>query len=437
MKALLLMGGEGKRFGAETPKQFLNLSGKKVYLHTLETFLSFDEFEEILLICHPAWISTVKEEVNSPRVRIIEGGYTRQDSTYRGLLACGLKTDFVVIHDAVRPFISKEIIRKNIDALKSHPAVDTCIPSADTIVHAETFDTITSIPKRSEYLRGQTPQSFSYHLLLEAHEKAKNQNASDDCSLVLQLGYPVHIVPGSSDNIKITSELDLFLAEQLMRLHSSTFSGAGTPLEGKTFAITGGTGGIGSSLAEFLKSEGAKALVLSKSSPDFPVDLTDFEEVRKVFNHLHDTYGPLDGLINCVGHLAVKPFKTLTSDEIDHLIQTNLHSLLYSCRCAKLKDGGHIINLSSSAFSRGRKEYTIYSATKAAIVNFTQGFAEEHPELRINVVVPQRTNTPMRRNNFPEEDPSTLLSSQEVAEEILKVLRSDRTTGTILEIRKR
>lgn len=436
MKALLLMGGEGKRFGTETPKQFLNLSGKKVYFHTLETFLTFDIFEEILLVCHPEWVSAVQEEVNFPRVRVVEGGYTRQDSTYRGLLACGLKTDFVVIHDAVRPFISKEIIQQNIEALQTHSAVDTCIPSADTIVHAESFDTITSIPKRSEYLRGQTPQSFSYPLLLEAHEKAKDQNASDDCSLVLKLGHPVHIVPGSSDNIKITSELDLFLAEQLMRLRHNTFSGTGTALKGKTYAITGGTGGIGSSLAEFLKREGAKTLILSKSSPDYPVDLTDFTEVTETFKTLYKNHGPLDGLINCVGHLSLKPFQSLTSDEIDHVIQTNLHSLLYSCRCAKIKEGGHIINLSSSAFSRGRKEYTVYSATKAAIVNFTQGLAEEHPELRINVVVPQRTNTPMRRHNFPEEDPSTLLSSQDVAQEILKVLRSDHTTGTILEIRK-
>lgn len=437
MKALLLMGGEGHRFGSETPKQFLNLSGKKVYLHTLAAFLEFDEFEEILLICHPDWVQRVREDVSSPRVRVIEGGYSRQDSSYRGLLACGKETKFVVIHDAVRPFISKEIIRQNINALKKHNAVDTCIPSDDTVVHSLSFDTITSIPKRSLYLRGQTPQSFAYPLILEAHEKATDQLSSDDCSLVLNLGEPVHIVPGSPDNIKLTNELDLFLAEQLMRLKNRSTMAGTHSLKGKTFAITGGTGGIGSKLAEILNKEGAKTLILSKSSPDYPVDLTAFEEVSEAFDTITKIHGPLDGLINCVGHLALKPFKQLSSDEIDHLIQTNLHSLLYSCRCVKLKKGGHVINLSSSAFSRGRKEYTVYSATKAAIVNFTQGFAEEHPELQINVVVPQRTNTPMRRTNFPDENLSTLLTPLEVAEEILHVLRSEHTTGTILEVRKR
>lgn len=436
MKALILMGGEGKRFNAKKPKQFVNLSGKKVYLHTVEAFLSFEEFEEILLICHPDWMHHVKKEADFPRVRVIEGGLTRQDSTQRGLLACGNSTDFVVIHDAVRPFVSKEIISQNIQAVQKYQAVNTCIPSTDTIVHAKSMNTITSIPKRSAYLRGQTPQSFSYPLILEAHKQACDQNASDDCSLVLKLNHPIHIIPGSSNNIKITHELDLFLAEQLMHMHQSSLSENPTSLHGKTYAITGGTGGIGSALTSYLKEKGAQPLILSKSSSDYPVDLTHFEKVAQTFQKIDQTYGPLDGLINCVGHLAVKPFNTLSSNEIDHLIQSNFHSLLYSCRCAKIKKGGQIINLSSSSFSRGRKEYTIYSATKAAIVNFTQGLAEECPELLINVLVPQRTNTPMRRNNFPKEDPTTLLSSQEVAQKIIKMLQFNQTTGTIVEIRK-
>lgn len=430
------MGGEGQRFGSSTPKQFLNLSGKKIYLHTLEAFLSFREFSEILLVCHKNFISMIQEEVSDPRIRVVEGGHTRQDSSYRGLIACGQETSHVVIHDAVRPFVSKKIIQDNLDALKKHDAIDTCIPSADTIVHAERFDTITSIPNRCEYLRGQTPQSFSYPLLLEAHEKATSQNTSDDCKLIINLGYPVHIVPGTENNIKITDELDLFLAEQLMRHRKTTHSTPSLSLKGKTYAITGGTGGIGSALATLLKKEGAHPLIISKSSPTFSADLTDFEQTNSLFQTIHAKHGPLDGLINCVGYLSLKPFQSLTSDEIDRYLATNLHSLIYSCRSAKLKEGGHIINLSSSSFTRGRKSYTLYSSAKAAIVNFTQGLAEEHPELHINAVIPQRTATPMRKSSFPHEEPSTLLSPEEVAQEILTLLKQSGTTGTLLEVRK-
>ena len=156
-----------------------------------------------------------------------------------------------------------------------------------------------------------------------------------------------------------------------------------------------------------------------------------------LFEKIYKDYGRIDGLINCVGFLSLKPFQSLSSEEIDHFLATNLHSLLYSCRYVKLKEGGHIINLSSSSFTRGRKSYTLYSSSKAAIVNFTQGLAEEHPELHINAVIPQRTDTPMRTKNFPKEDPSSLLSPQEVAQEILILLSQSGTTGSLLEIRKK
>jgi 2-C-methyl-D-erythritol 4-phosphate cytidylyltransferase len=431
-KAILLMGGEGLRFGCATPKQFLNLSGKKIYLHTLETFLSFSDFKEIILVCPKKHQSVVTKEVKDPRIRIIEGGRTRQESSYLGLIACGNKTDAVVIHDAVRPFVSHKIIQDNLDALQKHPAVNTCIPSTDTIVHAKNGTKIDSIPLRSEYQRGQTPQSFHYPLILKAHQQNQRGNYSDDCSLVLTLGQNIHIVPGSENNIKITNELDLFLAEQLLRLKSSHSSTPSLPLNKKLFAITGGTGGIGAALARLLKKEGAMPLIISPSSSTYPVDLTNFSQTKRLFHTIYEQYGPLDGLINCVGLLKIKPFRSLSQKEIDTLIATNLHSLLYSCRCAHIKKGGHIINLSSSSFTRGRKNYALYSSAKAAVVNFTQGLAEEHPELHINVVVPQRTNTPMRKTNFPKESPSSLLPPQHVAQEIMCLLKQTGTTGTIL-----
>jgi len=436
LKAIILMGGEGLRCKSDLPKQFLNLSGKKIYLRTLDIFLSFTEFIEIILVCNREFISQVQKEIQSPRIRVVVGGNTRQASSYQGLLAAGKETDYVVIHDAVRPFVSHRIIEDNLKALEKYGAIDTCIPSTDTIVYAKNRDTIDAIPNRSEYWRGQTPQSFSYPLILQAHEKALHIHHSDDCSLVLELGEKVHIIQGSEDNIKITNELDLFLAEQLFRIKKHPFSPNLQSLNGKRFAITGGTGGIGNAIASFLKKEGADSLIISPSSPSFPTDLTDFTKTKNLFESIYKEYGELDGLINCMGQLIVKPFYSLSQDEIDSLIRTNLSSLIYCCQLAQIKKGGHIVNLSSSSFSRGRKEYAVYSSTKAAIVNFTQGLSEERGDFHINVVVPQRTNTKMRTSNFPDEDPSSLLPPEFVAEKILEILKQEGTTGSIFEIRK-
>ncbi len=183
------------------PKQFLPLGDKRVYEWPLDTFQKSGLFSEIILV--------------SPKEHQLEnsviGGKTRQESSYKGILACGDETDFVVIHDAVRPFVSLDILKKHVEALKTHHAVNTCIPTHDTINYVENHSVI-SIPKRSLCMRGQTPQSFSYKLIKEAHEKTSQTNAFDDCSLVLDLGHPIHVVLGSEENFKITTHRDYLLA---------------------------------------------------------------------------------------------------------------------------------------------------------------------------------------------------------------------------------
>lgn len=439
--AILLMGGSGVRFNSDTPKQFHRIAGKKIYQHTLERFIESGYFDEILLVCHEKWINQVQEEVASYAslpVRVILGGASRQESSYKGLLSCKKNTDIVVLHDAVRPFVSERILEENIRATKISFAVDTCIPSSDTIVHSKNQETISSIPNRSEYLRGQTPQSFSYPLILQAHEKALSQgivNASDDCSLITCLGKEVSIVQGEERNIKITTELDLFLAEQLFRLAETPSYNENISLAGKHYVVTGGSRGIGKAVAVLLEKEGAKAQIISRSSEQ-SADLTSFSQTREVFDKIHTTFGPIDGLINCAGFFINKEFSDLSHKEIDELLDANLKTLLYPCKCAQIKAGGHVVNIASSAYSRGRKGSTIYSCAKAGVVNFTQGLAVERQDLFINVVVPQRTNTTLRKENFPFEDPSQLLSPEEVAHSIVSLLKQTKITGTIVEVRK-
>lgn len=225
MKAggILLMGGDGRRFGSDLPKQFHLLGGKKVYLHTLEIFLESGLFDEVVLVCHPEWVEEVGKEAG---VRVVAGGKTRQESSYRGI--CELDgMDLILLHDAVRPFVTREILEENLRAAEEAGAADTCIPSADTLVHAPGGREIKGIPQREEYLRGQTPQTFRTSWIREAHEKALEEgflNASDDCRLVLRLGKPVQVVQGDERNMKITSALDLWIAEQILSSKRCSFA---------------------------------------------------------------------------------------------------------------------------------------------------------------------------------------------------------------------
>jgi 2-C-methyl-D-erythritol 4-phosphate cytidylyltransferase len=217
---ILLMAGRGERLESFLPKQYHDLGGKPVYLHTLEQLLSTHLFEEILLVCEKQFLDRVGRETSLyENVRLVEGGRTRQESSYLGVLATRPDTEVVLIHDAVRPFVSTKILQDNLSAAFLHQAVDTCIPSPDTIVHTLDQTTLTSIPLRSQYWLGQTPQTFSYRLIREAHEEALRREVrgrSDDCSLVLDLGHNVFVVEGEKRNFKITTAYDLEMARLLL-----------------------------------------------------------------------------------------------------------------------------------------------------------------------------------------------------------------------------
>ncbi|MDE3046244.1 MAG: bifunctional cytidylyltransferase/SDR family oxidoreductase [Verrucomicrobiota bacterium] len=432
--ALILMAGEGRRMGGDTPKQFLMLAGKKVYEHTVEAFERAGFFDEIVLVCHADWAPEVKRG----GLNVVAGGQTRQESSEAGLKAFSQAPDVVVIHDGVRPFVSERILRENALGAMKWGAVDTCFPSADTLVYAPGGERIEKIPERAHFLRGQTPQSFQYDWIVRAHEEAKAKGllATDDCRLVVELGLPVGVVRGEEFNLKITTELDLFLAEQVFRLRKEEVTPSQpSSLQGKVYAVVGGTGGIGRAVCQELKKEGATAVVLSRSG-EIPLNLQNPESIQKAFVQLEKRHGAVDGLINCAGKLIVKPLEKMSLAEIEEVLAVNLQGLILCCQCAKIKPGGHVVNLASSSFTRGRKESGVYSSAKAGVVNFTQALTEERPELRVWAVVPQRTRTAMRQINFPNENPDTLLEPSAVAQKVIELLKDEEQSGLIAEVRK-
>jgi 2-C-methyl-D-erythritol 4-phosphate cytidylyltransferase len=431
------MAGTGSRFGSARPKQFHRLSGKKIYEHTLQRFVDSGLFDDIVLVVHPDSVTEVTSDVQR-MARVIPGGVTRQESAYLGLLACK-DCSIVCIHDAVRPFVTTEILRENIALAREYGAANTCIPSTDTLAYApQKHDVIHSIPLRSDYLRGQTPQTFRYALILQAHEQARKEgivNASDDCLLVLRMGQDVRVAKGSESNIKITTELDMCLADQILRLSKTALRPVQTTLKQKRYIVTGATGGIGQTLQDVLVGEGAECISLSRSSTPFCADLTSSEAAGRAFQQIYETYGPVDGLINSIGYLKLSPLAALSAEEIEAQLATNLKALIFCCKYAQLKEEAHIINIASSSYARGRKDFTVYASAKAAVVNFTQGFAEERPDLRINAIVPERTHTAMRLANFPEEDHTRLLDPQAIAQQIVTLLKQNSVTGSVIEVR--
>lgn len=228
--ALILAAGTGSRMGnADKPKQFLLVHGKPLMVHTIEAFEVNPDVDKIVISTNEEYIDEVKlmcKQYDLTKVcKIVAGGATRQISVFNGLM--GVKEvgaqddDIIIIHDSARPLISQRIIRENIECCKEYSAVDTVVKATDTIVKSEDTKTITDIPVRSELYQGQTPQTFKYKVIMDAHESVKNKqipNVTDDTKLVLLLGHKVHLVEGDKLNFKITTFDDLMMLKALLKI---------------------------------------------------------------------------------------------------------------------------------------------------------------------------------------------------------------------------
>lgn len=225
MVAVILGGGTGTRFGGAVPKQLLTLNGKTLVEHCVAAFAGVEPIDEILLVMPPAYHAEAKELVGGQVTAIIAGGTTRSDSVRNAIAYLGARhhpqETGVLIHDAARPLVSRQIIENCVAALGCHDATGTAVPTSDTILVTEN-GTVTHVPPRESLYRAQTPQCFRLSVIAEAHKRAAEDPAftpTDDCGVVLRYlpGTPVHIVPGSDANIKITYPADLAVAAALLK----------------------------------------------------------------------------------------------------------------------------------------------------------------------------------------------------------------------------
>lgn len=233
VSVLIAAAGMSNRMGGRVNKQFINLNNKPVLVHTIEKFQDSKLIDEIIIIAKEDEVEYCKKHIvrkyNFDKVtKVIRGGKERQDSVYNGLMAMDNRTNIIVSHDGARPFVTEKIIRESIEEAKKVGAAVVGVPVTDTVkmLRDEDGSCIDYTPKRSLLWAAQTPQVFRKEILIEAYEKALNDDVlgTDDSYLVERIGHKVSMVEGSYSNIKLTTPEDIILAESLIDKENSIYN---------------------------------------------------------------------------------------------------------------------------------------------------------------------------------------------------------------------
>lgn len=223
--AIVLAAGKGTRMNSKIQKQFLEVEGKPVIYYSLKCFQESPLIRDMILVTGEESLSYCKEEIVkrfgfSKVKKVTAGGKERYDSVYAGLCACD-NTDYVLIHDGARPFVTEEILERTCFAVKETGACVVGMPAKDTIKISDRNKMVESTPAREKVWLVQTPQAFRYSLIKESYESIRCKDMSgitDDAMIVEQeSGVKVALVHGSYENLKITTPEDLIIAEAFLR----------------------------------------------------------------------------------------------------------------------------------------------------------------------------------------------------------------------------
>jgi 2-C-methyl-D-erythritol 4-phosphate cytidylyltransferase len=439
--------------GLAIPKQLIKIAGRPIIEHTIDVFQQSPLVEEIIVMMTPGYLDPVRELVArggyTKVTQILEGADTRNGTTERALSALGDAECNVLFHDAVRPLLSQRIIEDCVAALQTHDAVDTAILSADTIIQVSPKHEIEDVLKRAELRRGQTPQGFRRSVITRAYELAARDpdfTATDDCTVVLRYlpDVPIAVVAGDERNMKVTEPIDVYIADKLFQLTSHDVpvereeAEYRAALEGRTVVVFGGSYGIGADIVALARSYGANVHCFSRSATRTHVERR--EDIVAARKQVLAEDGRVDYVVNTAGVLPRGTLAETTEETIYAATEVNYVAPILIAQefyDALRETGGGMLLFTSSSYTRGRSGYSLYSSAKAATVNLTQALADEwaNSGVRINVVNPERTGTPMRTKAFGQEPADSLLESETVARASLRTLLSD-LTGHVIDIRR-
>lgn len=220
---IIVAAGKSRRMNAAVSKQFIFIGGKPILAHTLDAFEKSSLIDQTVLVINKNEIEKCKEVIinkyNYKKISgIVPGGEERQDSVFNGLKALPSDTNLVIIHDGARFLVTPEIIDRAVKAAYDSNGVVVAVPVQDTIKESRSNKIISKTFNRNRLWAAQTPQVFPYSIIIEAYIRASETGfiGTDDASLVENLGYEINLVPGSVENIKITTNFDLILAEIIL-----------------------------------------------------------------------------------------------------------------------------------------------------------------------------------------------------------------------------
>lgn len=449
--AVILAGGSGTRLNSGLPKQFIKVAGKMIIEHTIQCFQDHQEIDEIAVVCNPIFKYKIEDliarnEFNKV-TKILNGGGERYESSLSAIDAYKIEYQdcHLIFHDAVRPLVNQSIISNTIKALDNYDAVDVAVPATDTIIKVNN-DNISSIPNRSELMRGQTPQAFRLSILDNAYKLAladKGFRTTDDCGVVVKYcpEIPIYVVNGEESNMKLTYQEDLFLLEKLFQLKTvdsnTLLESKKLLLKNKVLVVFGGSYGIGKEIIKLAQSLNMKAYSFSRKENN--TDIAKHKDVKNAIDQVLKHETQIDYIVNSAAILYKTPLTHLSYEEINNIIQTNYTGMVNVAKESfpALKESrGQLLFFTSSSYTRGRMNYALYSSTKCAVVNFMQALSEEWRSfgIQVNCMNPERTKTPMRVKNFGNEPAETLLNSYDVAESSLSVL-ADNFSGQVVDVK--
>ena len=227
--ALIFAGGSGVRMGAGIPKQFLEINGKPILVHTVQLFQYHHMIDKIYISTLKDYIPYVKELVSEYHIDkvadVIAGGDSAQGTIYNLLAKAKSENpgdSIVLLHDGVRPLVDYDVITKNIESVKKHGSAITCTACYETILISKDSYHVDTVPYRKHTFAAQAPQSFRLDDVLSAHEEILKtptgyENMVDQCTIYTTLGRKVHMIEGNRGNIKVTTPEDVYMFRALLQ----------------------------------------------------------------------------------------------------------------------------------------------------------------------------------------------------------------------------
>ncbi len=238
--ALIFAGGTGIRMNSRTkPKQFLELHGKTIIMHTIEHFENHEDIDFIVVVCIKDWMNELMHDLKINAIKkvvcVVEGGETAQASIYNGLLCIkkelkkfdlnNNEKTIVLIHDGVRPLIDAKLISANISCVKEYGNAVTVSREFETLTLVDENDNISQVNDREKVRIARAPQSFYFEDILKVHEQAIQDQINgvvDSASIMNQYGYKVHTIIGPTENIKVTTATDFYIFRALLDAKESS-----------------------------------------------------------------------------------------------------------------------------------------------------------------------------------------------------------------------